>query len=136
MKLKKLIWKTKLENLEIWFSGGIFWPLRTLWRILHILQGILKFSTEKKKNYLGKTVLNESQIFRKNCFENSTSFVPIGQQRLWMFLWFLVYSRFELLNIFLKALLWTHKLFFPQIWDHILKSSFPSPKIFSFYSKL
>ena len=57
--------KKRLEKLEILFYMVILWPLRTLWRNLHIFKDILKFSIENKK------------IFRENCFENVVSEIHI-----------------------------------------------------------
>ena len=39
---------------------------------------------------------------------------------------------FLVFELFLKALLWTHEFFFPQIWDHIFKTVFP--KFFVLFS--
>ena len=41
---------------------GEKWPLRTLWRILHIFLDILEFTVEILK-----------KIFKENCFENVVS---------------------------------------------------------------
>ena len=43
MKILILIWKTRLEMLNIWFEGGTFWSLRTLWRNLHMFLDIETF---------------------------------------------------------------------------------------------
>ena len=43
---------------EIWPKWGKFWPLRSLWRNLHIFLDILDFREENKtKMLIGKTVL-------------------------------------------------------------------------------
>ena len=56
-----------------------------------------------------------------------TSFVPRICQRLWMLSCFFLFLFFsflffsKLLHVFLKVVLWTHKTFFTQMWDNILK---------------
>ena len=44
--------------LEIWFEGGIFWLLLTLWRNLHIFYDTSKFSIENKTKKFGKLFWN------------------------------------------------------------------------------
>ena len=54
--------KESFEMFEIWIFMGWKWPLRTLWRILHMFLDILKFTVENKK-----------KLLRENCFENVVS---------------------------------------------------------------
>ena len=63
--LKKIVWKFGL-------SLGKFWPLRTLWRNLHMFLDILEFKVENKKNSLGKTFLELWSL----TFTRKTNFIP------------------------------------------------------------
>ena len=47
--------------LKFWFTWDKFWPLRTLWRNLHMFLDILEFWLENQN------------IFRENCFEKMVS---------------------------------------------------------------
>jgi hypothetical protein len=87
------IWPKLLELTKIWFKGGIFWPLHSLWHNLHMFLDILKFWIEKK-------------IIRENCFGNVVSEI-LKRTSFYVFFFFF----FSFRTFFLKVVLWTHRLF-------------------------
>ena len=69
------------------FKGGIFWPLRTLWRNLRMFLDILKPIVENKNNYLRKTVLKiRSQILRLIAYVSTKLLLKKMQKRNIFFL--------------------------------------------------
>ena len=109
---ESLKWKAK-----IWFENpdwkcfkfgcpwGKFWPLRTLWRNLHMVLDILELTKEEKKEKKGNCFKNVVSDLWTNCLcVHKTTFKPWIVHILW-------------------CILGTKQFLSVDFWDHI-KNSF------------